>query len=94
MKEFQEVFNFMRSIWWLLGLLITVISFMFVYWKYLRTELRFAKNLKRKIYFLKTSEEKTLQTEKGTIKNLRLFNIEEEITDISNGAKTIAKLQK
>lgn len=62
---------------------------MFVYWKYLRTEFQFAKNLKRKIYFLKTSKEESLQTEKDTIKNLRLFNIEEEIKDISNGEKPL-----
>ena len=50
----------------------------------LRSQLRFGKNLKRTVYFLKTSGEVNLQSQKERLKNLQLFNLDGEIKDISN----------
>ena len=53
-------------------------------WRYLRSQWKFGKNLKRTVYFLKTSEELNLQSQKERLKKLKLFNLDEEIKDISN----------
>ena len=68
-------------------------GFIIYFFKWIKLEFRFGKNLKRKIYFLKVSETKTLQTQKDKIKNLKLFNLEEDIKDISQNLDVLQNLK-
>ena len=49
-------------------------------------QFKFGRNLRKKIYFLKTSNDKSLQTQKDKIKKLKLFKLDEDIKDISNNS--------
>lgn len=62
-------------------------------WRYVKSQWRFGKNLKRKIYFLKTSDNKNLQTQKDRLKELGLFNLEEDIKDISKSLDVLQNLK-
>ena len=64
--------------------IIALISISIYAWRYLKSQFKFIKNLKRKIYFLKTSNVLNLQAEKGYIKKVGLFNIDDQIKDVSN----------
>lgn len=83
---------------WIIGILIIVILalipfFLFIK-RYIRLQFRFARNLTRKIYFLKTSDLKNLQTEKDALKDIKIFNIEDDIKSISNDLTVLQKMQK
>jgi len=71
----------------------SLITFCFYFNKYLQSQWKFGKNLKRKIYFLKTSESKKLSTEMNQLKNLNLFNLDENIKDISNDTKLLQTMK-
>jgi len=63
------------------------------FWKYIKSQWRFGKNLRRKIYFLKSSDDKNLQTQRDKLKSLNLFNIEEDIKDISKKLDVLQNLK-
>ncbi len=77
----------------LVGVCIGLLATISIFCRYFSIQIRFAKNLRRKIYFLKTSDKKSLQTQKGKIKNLKLFDVKEEIKDISNSLDVLQTLK-
>ena len=79
-----------RTLLWL----VPTLAILLYFGKYIRFQYRFAKNLKRKVYFLKTSSEKPMQTQLDNIVNLKLFNIEKDIKDISQGIDGLQNLKK
>jgi hypothetical protein len=80
---------------WVLGIItIIVIPILVFAWKYLILQIRFANNLRRKIYFLKLSDEKPLITERNLLSNTKLFNVEKEIYTISNDPKILQLMDK
>ena len=54
-------------------------SFLYYFWRYIRVQWRFGSNLRRKIYFIKTSEEKKLKRERDSLVKLKMFNLVEDI---------------
>lgn len=96
--------NFFQTIWTTLGniallhwIWISIVSigaFSFYFWRYIAVQLRFGKNLRRKIYFIKTSEEKKLIRERDTLVRLKMFNLVEDIKDISISIKDIHALER
>ncbi|WP_020588453.1 hypothetical protein [Desulfobacter curvatus] len=62
--------------------------------KYIKIQIRFGRNLKRKIYFLKTSEAKKLSVEKNTLSKLKIFHLDKNIRDISDNLKELQTLKK
>lgn len=80
--------------WVVTVLLVGVSGFLWYFWKYIRVQLRFGKNLRRKIYFLKTSEDKPLQSEKESLCELKMFRVVEDIKDISGSIKILQALNK
>ena len=73
------------SLWqWCIVTLICLAAYVQLFWRYLKSQWRYARNLKRKVYFLATSTDGKLQTPKGVIKNINLFRVDNEIKDISN----------
>ncbi len=95
--------NYLQSIWellgslsllhWLIVLAVAVLSWLVYVWRYLKLQYGFARNLKRRVYFLKTSSDKNLQTERDLIKNIGLFNVQDDIKDISGDLKTLQNLK-
>ncbi len=95
--------NFLQNIWnvlgslslihWLAVLGVAVISGLVYVWRYLRLQYGFACNLKRRVYFLKTSTSKNLQTERDMIRRISLFNIEDDIKDVSQDLKPLQNLR-
>jgi len=93
----------LKSIWswlgdfslflWLIPAIIAVGVFVRYCWKYIKSQWRFGKNLRRQVYFLKTSESKNLQTQRDKVKGLKLFNIENDIKDISQGLDVLQNLK-
>jgi hypothetical protein len=86
MDLLERVWKFLENLsllHWLIALILIIGGFVIYFWKWIKLQFRFGKNLKRKIYFLKLSNDKNLETEKDQIRNLALFNIEDEIKDIS-----------
>ena len=72
------------SLWqWCIATLGVLAASVPLFWRYLKSQWRYAKNLKRKVYFLATSTDRKLQTPKGAIKNLNIFRVDNEIKDIS-----------
>jgi len=71
-----------------------ILTFFFYFWKYIKVQWRFGKNLRRKIYFIKTSEEKKLKPERTSLLKLKTFNLVEDIKDISTSTKDIQALDK
>lgn len=69
---------------WIIGIIIIIGWFVRYYFKYIRLEFRSANNLRRHIYFLKTSNLKNLQKERDLLQKLKAFKIENDIKDISN----------
>ena len=94
--------NFIQNIWnmleslslvhWLIVLGIAIASALVYVWRYLRLQYGFARNLKRHIYFLQTSDSKNLQTERDLIKKIALFNVEQDIKNISADLKPLQNL--
>lgn len=94
--------NFQQNIWsaleslslvhWLIVLGIAIASALVYVWRYLRLQYGFARNLKRHIYFLQTSDDKNLQTERDLIKKIALFNVEHDIKNISESLKPLQNL--
>ena len=68
---------------WLVGAVVIMGGSLMYFWRFLSAQWRFGKNLRRKVYFLKTSDVKNLQTQKDKVKALKLFNVEDDIKDIS-----------
>lgn len=98
-KSMETVKTIWEFIWdvstitWIISIAITIFGWWIVYfWRYIRAQLKFWKNLKRKIYFLKTSSGKDLQNEKDLLSNVWLFNIENDIKDIENNINKIDNL--
>lgn len=85
-----EFIGHLSLIQWIYGILVFLLGGGLYFWRYIKSQFRFGKNLKRKIYFLKTSNEKDLQNEKDLLNKLNLFNIESDIKDISGN---LIKLQ-
>ncbi|MCP4119564.1 MAG: hypothetical protein GY737_30020 [Desulfobacteraceae bacterium] len=80
---------------WLLVVFLPGATGFFVYfWKYLKAQFRFGRNLKRNVYFLKTSEAKKLSVEKNTLAQLKLFNLDPEIKDIAENLKELQLFKK
>lgn len=77
---------------WLIVLGIAIASVLVYVWRYLRLQHSFARNLKRHIYFLQTSDDKNLQTERDLIKKIALFNVERDIKNISKDLKPLQNL--
>lgn len=96
--------NFFQTIWTTLGniallhwIWISIVSigaFSFYFWRYIAVQLRFGNNLRRNIYFIKTSEEKKLIRERDTLAKLKMFNLIEDIKDISTSIKDIHSLER
>ena len=79
--------SLLQLFWWIM---IFIVGGSILYFgRYLKDQIRFGKNLKRKIYFLKTSEDKDLQSEKDLLLNIGLLNIEKDVKDISDGIKKL-----
>ncbi len=90
-----EFINNLSLIQWILGLITLVIVPTAIYlWKYFNLQMRFAKNLRRKIYFLKVNENKNLESEQCLIRNTKLFRVENEIYSISNDLKILQQTDK
>lgn len=68
-------------------------AFLLYFWRYVKSQWRFGSNLKRKVYFLKTSEDKKLQTQRDRIKGLGLFNLESDIKDIKDSLDILQNLK-
>jgi hypothetical protein len=93
------IMNFLQSTWeileslsfihWLIILAVALSSGLIYVWRYVRLQYGFARNLKRRIYFLKTSNSKSLQTERDMIGKVALFNIEGDIKDVSQDLKPL-----
>lgn len=80
---------------WLISFLIFLFSGILRYfYRYLKSQFRFGMNLKRTVYFLKTSDDKNLQTQKDKIKSIELFNLEEDIKDISSKLDVLQNLKE
>ncbi|PID87563.1 hypothetical protein CSB07_01190 [Candidatus Gracilibacteria bacterium] len=95
-KYLEIIWDFVSNIstfTWLIGVLIIIVPFFVYFWKYIKTQIRFGKNLRRKIYFLKTSALKDLQNEKDLISNLKTFNIDSDIKDISGNVHKVDNLE-
>lgn len=92
LQQFWEYIKTLSLVHWIVIISIIILSWSLYIWRYLKLQFRFAKNLKRKIYFLKVSIDKNLQTEKDLIKKIKLFNIEEDIKDISKDLKALQSL--
>ncbi len=76
------------------SLLIMFFSGTFIYLlRYIKSQWRFGRNLRRKIYFLKTSDDKNLQTQKDKLNSLGLFNLEKDIKDISSKLDVLQNLK-
>ncbi len=99
--------NLFQTIWTTLGniallhwIYIAIVSliplggFAFYFWRYIKVQWRFGKNLRRNIYFIKTSEEKKLKIERDSLVKVNTFNIIEDIKDISTSIKDIQALDK
>ena len=94
LQQFWEYIKTLSLVHWIVIISITILSWSLYIWRYLKLQFRFAKNLKRKIYFLKVSTDKNLQTEKDLIKKIKLFNIEEGDTlEVNLLIKTEARIQ-
>ena len=78
-----EWLGHMSLLIWVTSTLMILLGFLLYFWKYIKSQWRFGKNLRRKIYFLKTSNDKNLQTQRDKLKSLKLFNLEEDIKDVS-----------
>jgi hypothetical protein len=97
MDLLERVWKFLENLsllHWLIALILIIGGFVIYFWKWIKLQFRFGKNLKRKIYFLKLSNDKNLETEKDQIRNLALFNIEDEIKDISKDTKNLQNFKK
>lgn len=93
MLKIWEFIGTLSLMHWLIIIGVALLSWLLYIWRYLRLQFRFAKNLKRKVYFLKTSDDKGLQTEKDLIKKIKLFNVENDIKDISVDLKVLQNLK-
>ena len=71
-----------------------ILTFFAVCWRYIRVQWRFGKNLRRKIYFLKTAEEEKIKTARGNLADLKMFNIVNDIKDVSNNTNSLQSLAK
>lgn len=78
---------------WLVGFIIIIASSTIYYFRLLKIQNRLAKNLKRKVYFLKTHASKDLQNERDQVREVGIFNIEEDIKDISKSCKVLQNLK-
>ena len=70
------------------------LAFFCWFWKFIKIQIRFGKNLKRTVYFLMTSEAKKLDTEKNTLNKLEIFNLDKEVKDISINDKVLQTVKK
>ncbi|MCI5207961.1 MAG: hypothetical protein D3910_04035 [Candidatus Electrothrix sp. ATG2] len=70
-----------------------ILTFFVLFWRYIRVQWRFGKNLRRKIYFLKTTGEKPLTSELDSLHKLKMFNLVEDIKDISVSIKNLQALE-
>jgi hypothetical protein len=93
MNNLKTFLSDISLIWWIISTFIIGSGILIYFCKYIKVQWRFAKNLKKKIYFLKTSNDKNLQTQRDKIKNLHLFNIEEDIKDISSNLTVLQNLK-
>jgi len=92
LQQIWEYIGALSLVYWIIIIGIAILLWSLYIWRYLKLQLRFARNLKRRIYFLKTSDDKNLQTEKDLIKKIQLFNIEKDIKDISKDLKVLQNL--
>ncbi len=79
---------------WLIGIIIVLIPIAIYFMKYIILQIKFARNLRRKIYFIKLNDSKPLTTERTLISNTHLFNVEKEIYSISNDPKILQLMNK
>ncbi|WP_446011442.1 hypothetical protein [Candidatus Electrothrix sp.] len=94
--------NFFQTIWSTLGSIAllhwiaTVLlgGFFFYFRRYIKVQWRFRKNLKREVYFLKTSGKHDLQAERKKLIDLNVFNIAGEVKDISMSTKILQPINK
>ncbi len=85
----------LSTLQWVIGIMaFSVIPTLLFAWKYLLLQIRFANNLRRKIYFLKLNDEKPLMVERNLLSNTKLFNVEKEIYTISNDPKILQLMDK
>lgn len=91
--DLKESLNNASLIHWIIGISLTIIltigSFLGFIGRFITLQFRFARNLKRKIYFLKITDAKNLQAERDALKQIKIFNVENEIKNISNDLKVL-----
>lgn len=93
MTKIWESIGMLSLVHWIIIISVAILSWLLYIWRYLKLQFRFVKNLKRKVYFLKTSDDKNLQTEKDLVKKIKLFNVENDIKDISKNLKVLQNLK-
>ena len=93
MDVIKKILEGLSLLHWLGGMVIVITVFSIYFFRYIKSQWRFGKNLRREIYFLKTSNNKNLQTQKDKLKSLRLFNLEEDIKDISEKLDVLQNLK-
>lgn len=96
--DFQTIWQFIAqlALWhWILCVFFPG-SVILLYWfrKYIRIQMQFARNLKRRIYFFKTSKAKDLGVEKDTLAKLEIFNLDKDIREIPDDLKKLQPLEK
>ena len=90
-KIFLETLKSINLIYFLV---VPFLGFLAYIWKFLYIQFRFAKNIKKKIYFFKTSDKNNMQTEKDLIKEIEFFNVISDIKDISSSTKAVQNCSK
>lgn len=101
MEELKQYLLIFWNLLWTISLIQWIIwtIIFFIWWwiiyfiRYIKSQYRFGRNLRRNIYFLKTSNIKDLQNEKDLLSNIKLFKIEQDIKDISNNINKIDNLK-
>ena len=94
MQEFLDMALDEITVEIVISVLMLILSPILIYFrKYMRSQYKFGRNLRRKIYFLRTSGNKNLQVEKDCIKEIGFFNVDKDIRDISGGLKVLQSLK-
>lgn len=96
MNDLKTCLENMTLLYKVIAIIISggILSFFVYFWKYIQVQWRFGKNLKREIYFLKTSGKHDLQAERKKMIDLNIFNISGDIKDISNSTKILQPINK
>jgi len=78
----------------LIAVLLGIVGIsLFYFWRYIRLQIRIARNLKRRVYFLESAHSRKIEIEQDSVYDLHLFNIDEEIKDISYDVQSLQSLK-